>query len=96
MAFGERLEQLILEKNKFYRIKRGQSAAEVEKVFLCPAKPAFNGAIITVEECTVHIVQPFETYSSIAGIYGVEAEELKLFNSSHVLYPSCKIYVPTR
>lgn len=82
------------DQSPFYRVKRGQTAAEVEKVLHCPAGEVFAGAVIHVVSCKEYRVQPFESYCTLAKKFGIGEEELKEFNYSRVLYPSCKIYVP--
>lgn len=86
---------LQLDRSKYYRIKSGQTAREVEKVLCTPVNNCFGGAIIALIDCKVHTVQPFETYISIAQRYSVEEEVLKDFNGNRPLYPTCKIFIPT-
>lgn len=93
---GDNLDTLKLDKSQFYRIKKGQSSEDVEKTFLCPLNHAFAGSIVRIADCTIHTVQPFETYATIAGRFGIGEEELKTFNFSRLIYPSCKIYIPTQ
>lgn len=86
---------LQLEKCKFYRIKSNQTAHEVEKVLGVPVAECFDGAIVALHDCKVHVVQPFETYLSIAKIYEIGEDALKKFNGARPLYPTCKIFIPT-
>lgn len=85
---------LQLDRAKFYRIKGGQTAREVEKTLKIPANNCFNGLIIEVVECRLHTAQPFETYALIAQKYGVDETKLQNFNGSRPIYPTCKIYIP--
>lgn len=86
---------LQLDRSKFYRVKSGQSAREIEKVLCVPVNNCYEGAIINVLDCSLYTVQPFETYASIAQRYGMEEEQLKEFNGARPLYPTCKIFIPT-
>lgn len=86
---------LQLERNKFYRVKSGQTVREVEKILGVPLNNCYGGAIINVQDCSTHTVQPFETYASIAKRYGIEEELLKEFNGARPLYPTCKIFIPS-
>lgn len=88
------MQQLQLEKNRFYRIKRGQISSDVEKIFLCPVKENFQGAIVCMEACTAYSVKPFESYKTIAEEYGTDEERLKAFNFGRLLYPTRIIYIP--
>ena len=88
------MQTLQLDKSKFYRVKKGQTAKQIEKVLSIPANSCFEGAIIAVDSCSEHIVQPFETYSGIAAKHGVQEDILKNFNGGRALYPSCKIFIP--
>ena len=85
---------LQLETARFYRVKRGQTARQIEKVLNIPANCCFEGAIIVVEKCTPYVVQPFETYASIAKKFRTEEAALKKFNGNRPLYPACKIFIP--
>ena len=85
---------LQLDRSKFYRVKSGQTAREVEKVLEVPLNNSYGGAIINVPDCSAHTVQPFETYATIAHKYGIEEGALKEFNGVRPLYPTCKIFIP--
>lgn len=86
--------ELISGTGKLYRVKSGQTAQEVEYALGCPANSCFEGAVIAVERCSVHVAGPFESYKAIAARYGVEEEALKNFNGNRPIYPTCKIYIP--
>lgn len=90
------MQILQLEKNIFYRIKRGQTAADVEKIFLCPVKENFAGAVVYIEDCIEYEVKPFDNYASIAFNFSLSEEKLKLFNHNKLLYPSKIIYIPRK
>lgn len=92
--FGAAMQMLQLEKSKFYRVKKGQTAKQIENALSIPANCCFDGAIIALENCAEHVVQPFENYSTIATKTGVQEDVLKNFNGNRPLYPSCKIFIP--
>ncbi len=86
--------RLILDRGDFYRVRRGQTPSMIESVLNFPVKECFDGAVLPVEACTVHIVRTGETYFSIASDYGTEEETLKNFNNFRPLYPSCRVFIP--
>lgn len=86
---------LQLDRGKFYRIKGGQTARDVEKILTVPVNECFDGAVITITDCRLYTVQPFETYAAIAKKYGIEEEMLINFNGKRPLYPTCKIFIPS-
>lgn len=88
------MDHLKLEKNKFYRIKRGQTAAEAEKALGRPVKECFAGAIIAAANCYPYVVKPFESYASIAAAHNVDESALREFNFGRALYPTRVIYIP--
>ena len=88
------MSTLITDNSRFYRVKRGQTGAEIEKTLSLPAPNAFAGAIIPAGKFTVHKAEPFESYASIAKKYGVEAEELEKCNGGRPIYPSCRVFIP--
>lgn len=90
------MEQLEFEKNRFYRIKRGQTAEEAEKTLCRPVSECFAGEIIPAAECEKYAVKPFETYASIAAAHGVDETELSLFNFCRPLYPTRIIFIPKK
>lgn len=86
---------LVTDKSPFYRIKRGQSAEEVEKLLSVPCGEAFCGAIIAADgKFYVYSVKPCETYRSIAEKLGVSRAELEKINFSRPLYPTQRLFVP--
>lgn len=82
------------DRGRFYRVKPGQTAREVEDFLLCPACGCFAGEIIAVSPCKPHILRPFETYASLAEENGLTEERLRSFNRNALPYPSRKIYIP--
>lgn len=88
------MQNLQLDKVKFYRIKRGQTVSDAERELCCPVKHGFAGAVVCAESCTTYSVKPFDSYKSIAESFGVEEERLKEFNFGRIIYPTRVIYVP--
>ena len=78
----------------FYRIKRGQTTAMVEREICSPVAKCFAGAVVPIKNCFPHTVKPFETYNSIALMYGVEEDRLKSFNYSRLIYPTQVVFIP--
>lgn len=88
---------LVTDRSKYFRVKRGQTKAEVEAAFRTPVKTFFYGAITELgEEMEVYTCQPLESYLSLSLKFGVSADELKRINFSKPLYPSCKLFVPCK
>ncbi len=87
---------LIAEKNRYYRVKSGQSAAEISSFSGCPVTgDMFGGRIIFLNASyRKHPVQPCESYKSIAEKYGVDEGELRAINSNRALYPMQTIFIP--
>ena len=88
------MSTLVIENSRFYRVKKGQTGADVEGTLKIPAPNAYAGAILPLEEFTVHKALPFDSYESLAEKYGVEVERLKRVNGGKPIYPSCRVYVP--
>ena len=88
---------LVTDRSKYFRVKRGQTKAEVESVLRTPIKNFFCGAIAeTAEELELCICRPMESYQSISSKCGISVEELKRINFSRPVYPSCKLFVPCK
>lgn len=89
---------LVTEKSKFFRVKRGQCAAEIEKTLQTPVSGvAFSGAIVEVKQnLRVYIARAGESYRSIALKTGVSENELKEINRFKPVYPTCKIFIPRK
>lgn len=88
------MEYLKLDKSKFYRIKRGQTAKEAESVLSQPVDGCFDGKIIPVGVCEKYSVKPFESYASIAAAHGLSENVLSDFNFGRALYPTRVIFIP--
>lgn len=88
---------LVTEKSRFYRVKRGQSAKEIESVLCVPCGEAFCGAIIEADgDFDVYLVKPCETYRSLAAKFRRGEEELRQANNNRPLYPTQKLFVPRK
>lgn len=87
---------LVKEKCKFFRVKRGQSARELERVLLSPVKPEpFAGAIIAVRAgLKIYYAHPGDTFASVAAKFCVAEEELEKLNGGGCIYPTRTIFVP--
>lgn len=83
------------EKNAFFRVKRGQSAREIENVLRVPVREAFGGAIIAADgEYDLYTAQPSDSYRTVAARFGVDEDRLKKVNGGGVVYPSRRLFVP--
>ena len=88
---------LVTDRSKYFRVKRGQTKAEVEAALCVPLKNSFNGAIAEVgEKMQVYTCRPLESYLSLSRKFGIPVEELKEANFSKPVYPSCKLFVPCK
>ena len=88
---------LVTDRSKYYRVKRGQGAREIENTLLTPAGEVFCGAIIAVypRKLFIYNVLPHETYQSVARKFGADCEELEKINGG-ALYPTRKLFVPCK
>lgn len=89
---------LVTDKSKYFRVKRGQSAADVQKAFNAPVcGKVFAGAIVRIrqENFTEYCASPGDSYKSVAQKFGIEEEQLKRLNNYKPVYPTCKLFVPT-
>ena len=88
---------LVTDRSKYFRVKRGQTKAEVETALCVPVKNFFCGAIAEVgEKMEIYTCQPLENYLTLSRKFGVSVEELKEANFSKPVYPSCKLFVPCK
>lgn len=88
---------LELERNKFYRMKKGQSAAEAEKVFSCPfAADLRCGSIVplSLQPLKIYTVRVGDDYKKIASAFCVDVERLKELNGNKTLYPTRAVFLP--
>ena len=90
---------LITDRSRYFKVKRGQSSGEIEKILNTPVcGKAFAGRIIRVaDENLVTITASVgDSYRTIAARCGVSEAHLKEINGSKPVYPTCKIFVPKR
>ena len=88
---------LVTDRSKYFRVKRGQTKAEVEAALCVPVKNFFCGAIAEVgDKMEIYTCLPLESYLSLSRKFGVPVEELKRINFSKPVYPSCKLFVPCK
>lgn len=87
------------DKSKYFRVKRGQSAKEIERFFNLPVNgEVFGGRIIylTDENFVSYTATVGDTYKTIALKFGADEEKLKNLNGNKPVYPTCKIFVPCK
>ena len=90
---------LITDRSRYFRIKRGQSSREIERVLNTPVcGRVFDGRIVKVaEERLVAVTAGVgDSYRTIAARCGVSELHLKEINGNRPVYPNCKIFVPKK
>ena len=90
---------LITDRSRYFKIKRGQSSGEIERVLNTPVcGKVFAGRIIRVadEQLVPVSAGVGDTYRTIAAKYGADEARLKEINGSKTVYPTCKIFVPKK
>ena len=90
---------LITDRSRYFKVKRGQNAGEMEKVLNTPVcGKVFAGRIVKVvkEPLAVVTAGVGDSYKSIAAKYSVSESYLKEINGSKPVYPTCKIFVPKK
>ncbi len=90
---------LITDRSRYFKIKRGQSAGEVEAELNTPVfGQAFAGMVVSVEaERLVRISAGVgDSYRTLAAKYGADENRLKRLNGGKPVYPTCKIFVPKK
>ena len=87
---------LIRENYRYFRIKSGLNAGDIEKELQIPVPcNPFNGQIIcSNNNFRVYIVNVGDSYRSICMKEGVDEEALKEANFRAPLYPTKKLYIP--
>lgn len=87
---------LVTGRNKFFRIRRGQSPSDIEKTLGFPVTGEFfTGRIVEGRRpMRVYIVKPAETYRSVAAKLNVSVESLMEVNGARPLFPYCRLFVP--
>ncbi len=90
---------LVTDRSKYFRVKRGQSAAEIERNLKTPVQGAvFTGRIIAVSDNVLkqYVAEVGDTYRTIALKLGADEEQLKKINGFKPVYPTCKLFVPCK
>ena len=90
---------LITDRSRYFKVKRIQSADEVEAEFGTPVTgDCFSGRIIKLRKEKLKKVTAAvgDTYATLAKKYGIGEAELRELNYSKPVYPTCKIFVPEK
>ncbi len=88
---------LVTDRSKYFRVKRGQCAKEIENVFDFPVNGrAFAGAIVVIGEKNLvrYTAKVGDTYRTVALKFGTDEDRLKSINGNKPVYPTCKLFVP--
>lgn len=88
---------LFTDRSKYFRVKRGQNACEIERVLKSPVHGnVFAGRIIELGDKNLkqYVVSVGETYHTIALKFQADEELLKKTNGYKPVYPTCKLFVP--
>ena len=90
---------LITDRSRYFKVKRGQSLKEIERVLNTPVyvKAAAGAIVKVVEEPLITVTAGVgDSYHTIAGRYGVSQSRLEEINGHKPVYPTCKIFVPKK
>lgn len=89
---------LVTDRNKYFRVKRGQRPKELEDAFGVPVPDGvFAGMIIVASGDYVrYTAEVGDTYRTVALRFGADEELLRQTNGNKPVYPTCKLFVPTR
>ena len=90
---------LITDRSRYFKIKRGQSRGEIERVLNIPVcGKVFAGRIVKVADERLFAVTAGvgDTYRTIAARSGTAEALLKEINGCKPVYPTCKIFVPKK
>ena len=89
---------LVKDRSKYFRVKRGQTAERIESELNTPAPSVFAGAIIAVGESGLcrYVADVGDTYRRMALKFGTDGERLKEINGFKRVYPTCKLFVPSK
>ena len=90
---------LITDRSRYFKVKRGQSSGEIERVLNTPVcGNAFAGRIIKVaEEPLIRVTAGVgDSYRTIAEKCGVSQSQIEQINGYKPVYPTCKIFVPKK
>ena len=80
----------------YFRVKKGQSASDIERELQIPVQGAtFAGQIMEADKkFRIYIVKVGDTYRSVSLKEGVNEERLKELNFFAPLYPTKRLFVP--
>ena len=81
-------------RTRFYRVKSGQTAEEIERELSIPLSEVFAGMIIPLKKYEVYVAEPFDDYLSVSKKFSIGEEELKSANLNRPIYPTAKVYIP--
>ena len=90
---------LVTDRSRYFRVKRGQSAEEIERVLKTPVHgEAFAGAVVEVwsEKLTEYTAAVGDTYRTVALKFGADERQLRKLNADKPVYPTCKLFVPCK
>ena len=88
---------LVTDRSRYFRVKRGQCAAEVERQLKTPVHgAAFAGRILKVVDGNLrqYTACVGDSYRTVALKFGADEERLKTLNGNKPVYPTCKLFVP--
>ena len=87
---------LIRENYRYFRVKSGQSASDIERELQIPVPCGlFCGQILSADrKFRVYTVKVGDTYRSVCLKEGVDEQTLKEVNFHAPLYPTKKLYIP--
>lgn len=88
---------LVTDRSEYFRVKRGQTAAQIENALSLPVSgKVFAGRIIRAgtQKLFRYTAEVGDTYKSVARKFAVDEAELKGLNACKPIYPTCKIFVP--
>lgn len=88
---------LLKDKVKFFRVKRGQQARDIERELNIPVKfCVFSGMIIEIDNNLYirYVAEVGDTYESIAEKFCVKKSILEQVNCNTPVYPTEIIFIP--
>ena len=90
---------LITDRSRYFKVKRGQSSGEIERVLNTPVCGRVSaGRIVKVAEERLVIITAGvgDSYRTIAAKCGVPQSHLEEINGYKPVYPTCKIFMPKK
>lgn len=88
--------ELKLARPHFYRVKRGQTAEQISRVFGCPVQDCAEGDIIIIPrtQCFAYSARVGDSFSSVAAKFCADEAELEEINGGGAVYPTRVLYIP--